>query len=221
MFVEHEHGLDRFHMVLADGYQVVLLPLSTNRFVVGLTERSITYHEMIQRGEEFVKKRIGDVVPSLSSAIEGSDAKFSDESLLVIQPEESWAKTYTIDGGVLIGDAAHSFHPGAGQGAQQAFLDAIALAPVIQKRLSSGDFSRESLMEFERPRQALIRFWKSNSRRMISMQTAQGSFQRWLRNRYMRKAGEISGRKDVQEILWGLRTPTRMELIRLALSLFL
>jgi hypothetical protein len=32
--------------------------------------------------------------------------------MLIIEPNEIWADRYTVDGGVLVGDAAHSFHPG-------------------------------------------------------------------------------------------------------------
>ncbi len=221
MFVQHKHGLDRFHMILADGYQVVLLPLSPDRLCVGLTERNITEDELITRGEEYVKRRIGRAAPSLASAIENSDAKFSDDTMLVIKPEEKWADTYTVDGGVLIGDAAHAFHPGAGQGAQQAFLDASMLAPVIEKCLTTADFTKGGLMEFEKPRLSFMRFWKTNSRQLISMETAQSRFGKWLRRRYFRKAGQLSRKREVQEILLGLRAPTRIELLRIGLSLFL
>jgi 2-polyprenyl-6-methoxyphenol hydroxylase-like FAD-dependent oxidoreductase len=219
MFIQHEHGLDRFHMVLADGYQVAILPFTPDRLVVGLTERSIAYEELVKRGEGYVKDRIEAAAPYLSSAVMKSPAKFSDDSLLIIEPAEIWAKTYAVDGGVLIGDAAHSFHPGTGQGAQQAFLDATMLASVVQTCLETREFSRESLMNYEKPRIAFMRFWKGNSRRLISMETAQGRFGRWLRDRYFRKITEISNRKEMQEILIGFRAPTRMELLRISLYL--
>ncbi len=221
MPVQHKHNLDRFHMVLADGYMVVLLPLSPDRLYLGLTEGKISEEELIRRGEDYVKNRIAAAVPSIASAVQSSNAKFGDDSMLLIKPEEKWAKSYTVDGGVLIGDAAHAFHPGAGQGAQQAFLDGTALAPVIQECLTTGDFTKASLLEFERPRLSFMRFWKGNGRRLISMETAQGRFTKWLRRRYFRKVGKLTKKKDVQEILIGLRTPTRMELLRISLSLLL
>lgn len=219
IMVSHKHGLDRFHMVLAGGYQVVMLPISADRMQVGLTERRITEEELVKRGEGYVKKRISDAVPSLSQPLEESGANFRDESMLIIRPQEIWAKSYAVDGGVLVGDAAHSFHPGAGQGAQQSFLDAHVLVPVIEKGMSTGDFSRQSLREYEEPRQALMGFWKGNSRRLISMETADGRSGIWMRNRYMGKVDKITERREVQEILLGLRPPSRMELLQLTLSL--
>jgi monooxygenase len=221
MFVQYEHGLDRFHMVLADGYQVVVLPLTRDRLELGLTERAITAEELRRRGEEYVKERISRAVPSLASVVRASGAKFSDESMLMIEPVESWAKAYAVDGGVLVGDAAHSFHPGAGQGAQQAFLDAVTLAPVIQECIKTRDFSRRSLMGYEKPRLALMQFWKGNSRRLISMETAQGRLGKWLRNKYFRKVTELSKKKEIQEIIIGSRPPSRMELLQVGLSLLL
>jgi len=219
IMVRHRHGLDRFHMVLASGYQVVMLPISLDLMQVGLTERRITEEELIKRGEGYVKKRISDAVPSLSQVLDASGANFRDESMLVIRPQEIWAKSYAVDGGVLVGDAAHSFHPGTGQGAQQSFLDAQILAPVIERGVNTGDFSRESLREYEKPRQTLMGFWKGNSQRLISMETADGRFGIWMRNRYMRKVDKITERREVQEVLLGLRPPSRMELLQLTLSL--
>jgi 2-polyprenyl-6-methoxyphenol hydroxylase-like FAD-dependent oxidoreductase len=219
MFLRFRHGLDRFHMVLADGCVVVLLPLSPDLLEIGFYARNATEEEWIREGEESAKRRMATVVPGLSQAIEGSDAKFSDESILIVKPEEIWAKTLAVDGGVLIGDAAHSFHPGVGQGAQQAFLDASMLAPVIENCLSIRDFGRKNLIEFEVPRLALMRFWKGNSRRLISTETASGRFGRWWKRRYFTKAGELTKNKEIQEIIWGFRAPTRAELLRVTMSL--
>ena len=221
IMVSHKHGLDRFHMVLAGGYQVVMLPVSSDRMQVGLTERRITEEELVKRGEGYVKKRISDAVPALSQVLDASGANFRDESMLIIKPQEIWAKSYAVDGGVLVGDAAHSFHPGAGQGAQQSFLDAHVLAPIIERGMGTGNFSRQSLREYEKPRQALMDFWKGNSPRLISMETADGRFGTWMRNRYMGRVDKITEKREVQEVLLGLRPPSRMELLQITLSLLL
>lgn len=48
-------------------------------------------------------------------------------------------KTYVQTGLALIGDAAHTIHPLAGQGINQGFLDVIALADTLLKAISTGE----------------------------------------------------------------------------------
>jgi 2-octaprenylphenol hydroxylase len=65
------------------------------------------------------------------------------------------AKHYVVDGGVLIGDAAHTIHPLAGQGVNLGFLDSAALHDVIEqaqiRREKIGD--TRVLKRYERSRQ--------------------------------------------------------------------
>ena len=64
------------------------------------------------------------------------------------------AKRYVAPGLALIGDAAHSIHPLAGQGVNLGFLDAAALAQVILHALQRGEqiASERVLSRFERQR---------------------------------------------------------------------
>lgn len=65
------------------------------------------------------------------------------------------AKHYAVEGGVLIGDAAHTIHPLAGQGVNLGFLDSAALNDVIaqaqMRREPIGD--AKVLKRYERSRQ--------------------------------------------------------------------
>jgi 2-polyprenyl-6-methoxyphenol hydroxylase-like FAD-dependent oxidoreductase len=218
IFLHGNHGLDRFHMVLDDGCVVVLLPLTPELLEVGYYTRGVTEEQWVEGGQQAALQRVASAVPRFSNAILNSNAKFADGSILVINPEEIWAKTLTVDGGVLVGDAAHSFHPGVGQGAPQAFLDASALAPIIEQNVKVNNFRKEAFSQYERERLALVRFWKGNSRRVINTETAGGRYGYWWKKRYFRKAGELLKEQWMQEVTWGYRPPTQGELLRAALS---
>lgn len=94
------------------------------------------------------------------------------------------AKTYVMPGLALMGDAAHSIHPLAGQGANLGFLDAAVLAEVLMQASSRG----ESLAELA----VLQRYERQRMGNNLAMMAAMEGFQRlfhadalplrWLRN---------------------------------------
>ncbi len=67
-----------------------------------------------------------------------------------------YARQWLSDGVVIIGDAAHTIHPLAGQGANLGMQDALSLARHIQKLHKAGKpfYSQRSLRPFERERKA-------------------------------------------------------------------
>jgi len=94
------------------------------------------------------------------------------------------AKRYVAPGLALIGDAAHSIHPLAGQGVNLGLLDAAVLAEVLLHGLQRGEniASERLLSRFERRRMP------HNLAMMAAMEGFQHLFQadtlavRWLRN---------------------------------------
>jgi 6-methylpretetramide 4-monooxygenase len=66
------------------------------------------------------------------------------------------ADRWVVDGGALIGDAAHAMNPHASQGRMQAMADAMALAEVIGRCRETGDWSVEALASYERARRPQV-----------------------------------------------------------------
>lgn len=103
---------------------------------------------------------------------------------LCIPLRQRHAKRYVESGLALIGDAAHSIHPLAGQGVNLGFLDAAVLAEVLLHALERGEQSNDVrvLSRYERRRMP------HNLAMMAAMEGFERLFQadplplRWLRN---------------------------------------
>ncbi|MCM2321168.1 MAG: 2-octaprenyl-3-methyl-6-methoxy-1,4-benzoquinol hydroxylase [Pseudomonas sp.] len=107
---------------------------------------------------------------------------------LCIPLRQRHAKRYVEPGLALIGDAAHSIHPLAGQGVNLGFLDAATLAEVLLHACARGERLADSrvLGRFERRRMP------HNLAMMAAMEGFERLFQadqlplRWLRNAGLR-----------------------------------
>ena len=94
------------------------------------------------------------------------------------------AKSYVKDGVVLVGDAAHSIHPLAGQGVNLGFMDAYVLADEIKQGLARG-------LKASHPH-VLARYERRRMPENLSMMATMEGFKRlfavrspglrWLRN---------------------------------------
>jgi 2-octaprenylphenol hydroxylase len=109
------------------------------------------------------------------------------------------AKRYVAPGLALIGDAAHSIHPLAGQGVNLGFLDTAVLAEELLHALQRGEdiASERVLSRFERRRMP------HNLAMMAAMEGFQHLFQadalaaRWLRNNGLKMVDSLSEAKAV------------------------
>ena len=103
---------------------------------------------------------------------------------LCVPLRQRHAKRYVEEGLALIGDAAHSIHPLAGQGVNLGFLDAAVLAEVLLHALARGERLADErvLSRYERRRMP------HNLAMMAAMEGFERLFQadplplRWLRN---------------------------------------
>ncbi len=126
-------------------------------------------------------------------AILHADARYA------IPLRQRHAKRYVEPGLALIGDAAHSIHPLAGQGVNLGFLDAAVLAEVLLHALSRGEniASERVLSRFERRRMP------ENLAMMAAMESFQHLFQadslavRWLRNSGLKMVDNLSQAKTL------------------------
>lgn len=220
-FVDYTHHLDRMKMVLGDGYMIVMLPCTADRLCLGYTEKNLTKDSLEKRGgEEYIMKRIIDALPFMSQPIQTASPSFRSGSMISFQPLITRVTPWIVDGGVLIGDAAHSFHPGTGTGAQQALADSLVLAPILEKCVRTNDFSVSSLSEYEKTRAPTVRLLQNSGNLTISMELARGRTNRWLRNRFFRTANKLIVKRSYQEVFSGMRAPSKSESFSMILRLF-
>jgi 2-octaprenylphenol hydroxylase len=121
----------------------------------------------------------------LETAFEGRlGTVLSADPRLCVPLRQRHAKRYVAEGLALIGDAAHTIHPLAGQGVNLGFLDAAVLAEVLLHAASRGECLADVrvLSRFERRRMP------HNLALMAAMEGLERLFQadplplRWLRN---------------------------------------
>ena len=121
----------------------------------------------------------------LERAFEGRLGQvLSVDTRLCVPLRQRHAKRYVAEGLALIGDAAHTIHPLAGQGVNLGFLDAAVLAEVLQHAVQRGErlADVQVLSRYERRRMP------HNLALMAAMEGFERLFQadplplRWLRN---------------------------------------
>lgn len=122
---------------------------------------------------------------ALEQAFEGRlGPVLSADARLCVPLRQRHAKRYVAKGLALIGDAAHTIHPLAGQGVNLGFLDAAVLAEVLRRAAERGENLADArvLSRYERRRMP------HNLALMAAMEGFERLFQadrlpvRWLRN---------------------------------------
>ena len=155
--------------------------------------------------DEFIQK--------LTDEFEGKLGKVLDSGPRAAIPlRQRHAKRYIQQGVVLIGDAAHTIHPLAGQGVNLGLMDAYVLADEIKQGIERGldAHNKQLLMRYERRRMP------ENLTMMATMESFKRLFSgktpavRWLRNWGMKKVNNLGFLKNhiVQEAM-GLKRNIR------------
>lgn len=125
---------------------------------------SIVWSQDSQRADALLALSNDDFAKALQVATEGDVGQIQVESARMHFPlTMRYARQWLSDGLVIIGDAAHTIHPLAGQGANLGLQDAFALAEcLLQLSTSQSPFYQaRQLRPFERER-------KSEAMKMIA-----------------------------------------------------
>ncbi|MCY1401859.1 2-octaprenylphenol hydroxylase [compost metagenome] len=146
---------------------------------------SIVWSTTPEQAERLMKLDDADFCAQLERAFEGRlGAVLQADPRLCVPLRQRHAKRYVAEGLALIGDAAHTIHPLAGQGVNLGFLDAAVLAEELLHAYERGERLADErvLSRFERRRMP------HNLALMAAMEGFERLFQadplplRWLRN---------------------------------------
>ncbi|WP_078392753.1 FAD-dependent monooxygenase [Shouchella patagoniensis] len=139
---------------------LIILPTFPDMLRVGTYIPKGGYLEAKNHGIEEFRNTVSDMEPTFKPIMETYIKSWKDVTMLDIftTDTETWSK----DGLILIGDAAHTLSPVLGQGVNIAMQDSIELVPYIvkgvQNNASSGPLSSELLKSFEKKRKKEIKF---------------------------------------------------------------
>ncbi|MDY0249797.1 MAG: 2-octaprenyl-3-methyl-6-methoxy-1,4-benzoquinol hydroxylase [Pseudomonas sp.] len=191
---EKAHQFTAWQRFTDDG-PLALLPLQHHD---GQNWCSIVWSVPAERAEQIMAlddsafcDALGQACEYRLGAIEHADQRHS------IALRQRHAKRYVEPGLALIGDAAHTIHPLAGQGVNLGFLDAAVLAEVLLSAQQRGEniASDQVLSRYERRRMP------QNLAMMAAMEGFQHLFQadalaiRWLRNSGLNTMNSLSEAK--------------------------
>lgn len=133
-----------------DSGPLALLPLADGRVSLVWSTSPALAEELVQCSESEFAARVTEASAGVLGRLEPTGPRASFPLRLL------HARQYAAHRIALVGDAAHTVHPLAGQGINLAFLDAAALADVLGAAVESGDDPGELrvLRRYERWRKA-------------------------------------------------------------------
>ena len=180
---------DRTYRVRIRGDQHGLfIPTRPDSVRVGFNIPKGGLREMRAQGLPALYERLDLLAPELSKAVRESVHTWSDTSMLDIFT--TVVPHWSMPGLTLIGDAAHTLTPILGQGVNHAIIDAVTLAPLVERAL--GDGGRGSAVRllaateaFQREREASVarsRALQLRQERLFTLDGALGSA--WRRTLY-------------------------------------
>lgn len=146
---ERPHGSTARQRFLDTG-PLALLPLPDGRSSLVWSTLPEIAEELVQCPEEAFAERVTAASAGVLGRLAPTTARASFPLRLL------HARRYAAERVALVGDAAHTVHPLAGQGTNLAFLDAAALVDVVGDALAAGDDPGELrvLRRYERWRKA-------------------------------------------------------------------
>jgi 6-methylpretetramide 4-monooxygenase len=148
---EGMHGEARYYV--GRGELLGLFPAPGDRVVALSMVETDAVDALRAQGLSALKARMAAIDAAMAKPLESLTAW---EQVGFLPCMRVRAERWVVNGGALIGDAAHAMNPHASQGRMQAMADAMALAEAIGRCRETGDWSAEALASYERARRPQV-----------------------------------------------------------------
>ncbi|MEU6093113.1 FAD-dependent oxidoreductase [Streptomyces sp. NPDC047085] len=176
---------DRTYRIRIHGDQHGLfIPTHPDSVRVGFNIPKGGLKELRAKGLPALYERLDRLAPELSDAVRAEIRAWSDTSMLDIFT--TLVPRWSCPGLVLMGDSAHTLTPILGQGVNHAIIDAVTLAPLVERAFAGGgsvaSLSRAT-EEFQRSREESVsksRGLQLRQERLFALHGVGGVFRRTL-----------------------------------------
>jgi 2-polyprenyl-6-methoxyphenol hydroxylase-like FAD-dependent oxidoreductase len=145
---------DSTYRIRIDGDQHGLfIPTHPDSVRVGFNIPKGGLKDLRAEGLPELYRRLDRLAPELSEAVRREVTSWSDTTMLDIFT--AVVPKWSMPGLVLMGDAAHTLTPILGQGVNHAIIDAVTLAPLVEKAFAEGGgpAMTRALEEFQQSRE--------------------------------------------------------------------
>ncbi|WP_346138174.1 FAD-dependent oxidoreductase [Streptomyces coeruleofuscus] len=176
---------DRTYRIRIHGDQHGLfIPTHPDSVRVGFNIPKGGLKDLRAKGLPALYERLDRLAPELSDAVRSEIRGWSDTSMLDIFT--TLVPRWSCPGLILTGDAAHTLTPILGQGVNHAIIDAVTLAPLVQRAFEAGGTPSRLARageEFQRARETSVsksRGLQLRQERLFALHGAGGAFRRTL-----------------------------------------
>ncbi|WP_234031388.1 FAD-dependent monooxygenase [Lentibacillus cibarius] len=181
---------------------LIILPTFPDMLRVGTYIPRGGYRETRQQGIKEFRDMVTEIEPAFKELMEQHITSWKDLTMLDIFT--AFARQWSRNGLILIGDAAHTLSPVLGQGVNIAMQDAVELSPFIVNHLQNNPgktVPREALIPFEKKRKKTVKFVQDFQERQEKILAAKSQMETLVRRVKMRALHRLPWKMKVMSKL--------------------
>src|SRR6266702_8165931 len=195
---------DRARQYQAPGKMLGIMPAGPDASYIFYCVGKRQFDDLKRQGVEQFRGEVTEAAPELERAFGTVEAW---TKIGYFTPSFIKVDSWVGNGVALLGDAAHTFHPHAGQGVNLSLQDALALAEVIEDAIKAGDTSAKRLATYQTSRKMFADVIGQHAHYTATYALSKNRLVKWLNKRALRKMNkELKLMKRALEITAGIFT---------------